>query len=142
MRRSAPDDFGAYYDPTRKTRQVWRWEKMEILAQNQNGSNSASFFLFRRAKHIEQDRMAKMKKEADAEQRKIEAKQITEANKAEVEKKLKKNQLKRLKKKERKERYEKKQSGEIPDTPLKKIVRDESAVRAVAESIRVRAEEE
>lgn len=70
MEKSAPDDFGAYYDPARKTRQVWRLEKMEQLAQSQAGSNSASFFLYRRAKFIEQDREERMKKEDQEQKRK------------------------------------------------------------------------
>ena len=103
MLRSAPDDFGAYYDAARKTRQVWKWEKMEQTAISQCGSNSASFFLYRRAKFIEKDREERMMKEEQEKKRALEAQQVMEANKAEVDKKLKKNQLKRQKKKERKE---------------------------------------
>ena len=75
MLRSAPDDFGAYYDPARKTRQVWRWEKMEQTALSQCGSNSASFFLYRRAKFIEKDREERMMKEEQERKRALEAKQ-------------------------------------------------------------------
>ena len=132
MLRSAPDDFGAYYDPARKTRQVWRWEKMEQTALSQCGSNSASFFLYRRAKFIEKDREERMMKEEQERKRALEAKQVEEANKAELDKKLKKNQLKRQ---ERKEKFEKKQRGEIVEAPVKKIVRDDSAVKAVSASI-------
>ena len=135
MLRSAPDDFGAYYDPARKTRQVWRWEKMEQTALSQCGSNSASFFLYRRAKFIEKDREERMMKEEQERKKALEAKQVEEANKAELNKKLKKNQLKRQKKKERKEKFEKKQRGEIVDSSVKKIVRDDSAVKAVSASI-------
>ena len=135
MLRSAPDDFGAYYDAARKTRQVWKWEKMEQTAISQCGSNSASFFLYRRAKFIEKDREERMMKEEQEKKRALEAQQVIEANKAEVDKKLKKNQLKRQKKKERKEKFEKKQRGEIVEAPVKKIVRDESAVKAVSASI-------
>ena len=135
MLRSAPDDFGAYYDAARKTRQVWKWEKMEQTAISQCGSNSASFFLYRRAKFIEKDREERMMKEEQEKKRALEAQQVIEANKAEVDKKLKKNQLKRQKKKERKEKFEKKQRGEIVEAPVKKIVRDDSAVKAVSASI-------
>ena len=135
MLRSAPDDFGAYYDAARKTRQVWKWEKMEQTAISQCGSNSASFFLYRRAKFIEKDREEKMIKEEQEKKRALEVQQVHEANKAEVDKKLKKNQLKRQKKKERKEKFEKKQRGEIVAAPVKKIVRDDSAVKAVSASI-------
>lgn len=135
MLRSAPDDFGAYYDAARKTRQVWKWEKMEQTAISQCGSNSASFFLYRRAKFIEKDREERMMKEEQEKKRALEAQQVMEANKAEVDKKLKKNQLKRQKKKERKEKFEKKQRGEIVEAPVKKIVRDDSAVKAVSASI-------
>lgn len=135
MLRSAPDDFGAYYDPARKTRQVWKLEKMEQTALSQCGSNSASFFLYRRAKFIEKDREERMMKEEQEKKRVLEAKQVMEANKAEVDKKLKNNQLKRQKKKERKEKFEKKQRGEIVEAPVKKIVRDDSAVKAVNASI-------
>lgn len=134
MEKSAPDDFGAYYDPARKTRQVWRLEKMEQLAQSQAGSNSASFFLYRRAKFIEQDREARMQKEEDERKRKVEAGQKAALNKAETDKKLQKNQMKRLKKKQRHENYEKRLRGEVTDPP-KKMVRNESAVKAVAASI-------
>lgn len=134
MEKSAPDDFGAYYDPARKTRQVWRLEKMEQLAQSQAGSNSASFFLYRRAKFIEQDREARMQKEEDERKRKVEAGQKAALNKAETDKKLLKNQMKRLKKKQRHENYEKRLRGEVTDPP-KKMVRNESAVKAVAASI-------
>lgn len=135
MLRSAPDDFGAYYDAARKTRQVWKWEKMEQTAISQCGSNSASFFLYRRAKFIEKDREERMMKEEQEKKRALEAQQVMEANKAEVDKKLKKNQLKRQKKKERKEKFEKKQRGEIVEAPVKKIMRDDSAVKAVSASI-------
>lgn len=135
MEKSAPDDFGAYYDPARKTRQVWRLEKMEQLAQSQAGSNSASFFLYRRAKFIEQDREERMKKEEEERKLQIEAQQKAALNKAETDKKLQKNQLKRLKKKQRHEKYEKRLKGELPEPPVKKIVRDESAVKVVASSI-------
>ena len=135
MARSTPDDFGSYYDPARKTRQVYRWEKMEQVAQSQAGSNSASFFLYRRAKFIEKDREDKMKQEEDERQKKVEAAQVAAMNKLEVDKKLKKNQMKRLKKKQRQENYEKRLRGELPEPAKKKIVRDESAVKAVASSI-------
>lgn len=128
MEKSAPDDFGAYYDPARKTRQVWRLEKMEQLAQSQAGSNSASFFLYRRAKFIEQDRENRMQKEEDERKRKVEAGQKAALNKAETDKKLLKNQMKRLKKKQRHENYEKRLRGEVTEPP-KKMVRNESAVR-------------
>ena len=134
MEKSAPDDFGAYYDPARKTRQVWRLEKMEQLAQSQAGSNSASFFLYRRAKFIEQDRENRMQKEEDERKRKVEAGQKAALNKAETDKKLLKNQMKRLKKKQRHENYEKRLRGEVTEPP-KKMVRNESAVKAVASSI-------
>ena len=134
MEKSAPDDFGAYYDPARKTRQVWRLEKMEQLAQRQAGSNSASFFLYRRAKFIEQDRENRMQKEEDERKRKVEAGQKAALNKAETDKKLLKNQMKRLKKKQRHENYEKRLRGEVTEPP-KKMVRNESAVKAVAASI-------
>lgn len=134
MEKSAPDDFGAYYDPARKTRQVWRLEKMEQLAQSQAGSNSASFFLYRRAKFIEQDRENRMQKEEDERKRKVEAGQKAALNKAESDKKLLKNQMKRLKKKQRHENYEKRLRGEVTEPP-KKMVRNESAVKAVAASI-------
>jgi hypothetical protein len=134
MEKSAPDDFGAYYDPARKTRQVWRLEKMEQLAQSQAGSNSASFFLYRRAKFIEQDRENRMQKEEDERKRKVEAGQKAALNKAETDKKLLKNQMKRLKKKQRHENYEKRLRGEVTEPP-KKMVRNESAVKAVAASI-------
>lgn len=74
-------------------------------------------------------------KEEQEKKRALEAQQVIEANKAEVDKKLKKNQLKRQKKKERKEKFEKKQRGEIVEAPVKKIVRDDSAVKAVSASI-------
>ena len=134
MEKSAPDDFGAYYDPARKTRQVWRLEKMEQLAQSQAGSNSASFFLYRRAKFIEQDRENRMQKEEDERKRKVEAGQKAALNQAETDKKLLKNQMKRLKKKQRHENYEKRLRGEVTEPP-KKMVRNESAVKAVAASI-------
>ena len=134
MEKSAPDDFGAYYDPARKTRQVWRLEKMEQLAQSQAGSNSASFFLYRRAKFIEQDRENRMQKEEDERKRKVEAGQKAALNKVETDKKLLKNQMKRLKKKQRHENYEKRLRGEVTEPP-KKMVRNESAVKAVAASI-------
>ena len=134
MEKSAPDDFGAYYDPARKTRQVWRLEKMEQLAQSQAGSNSASFFLYRRAKFIEQDRENRMQMEEDERKRKVEAGQKAALNKAETDKKLLKNQMKRLKKKQRHENYEKRLRGEVTEPP-KKMVRNESAVKAVAASI-------
>ena len=134
MEKSAPDDFGAYYDPARKTRQVWRLEKMEQLAQSQAGSNSASFFLYRRAKFIEQDRENRMQKEEDERKRKVEAGQKAALNKAETDKKLLKNQMKRLKKKQRHENYEKRLRGEVTEPP-KKMVRNESAVKAVAASL-------
>ena len=134
MEKSAPDDFGAYYDPARKTRQVWRLEKMEQLAQSQAGSNSASFFLYRRAKFIEQDRENRMQKEEDERKRKVEAGQKAALNKAETDKKLLKNQMKRLKKKQRHENYEKRLRGEVTEPP-KKMVRNEYAVKAVAASI-------
>ena len=134
MEKSAPDDFGAYYDPARKTRQVWRLEKMEQLAQSQAGSNSASFFLYRRAKFIEQDRENRMQKGEDERKRKVEAGQKAALNKAETDKKLLKNQMKRLKKKQRHENYEKRLRGEVTEPP-KKMVRNESAVKAVAASI-------
>ena len=138
--RSAPDDFGAYYDPARKTKQVWKWEKFEKLAESQNGSNSASFFLARRAKFLDHDRLDKLKKEDEEKRKLIEAKQIAAANKAETDRKLQKNRLKRQKKKERKEKYEKRQNGQLPPVSAKKIVRDESAVKAVADSIRLQNE--
>lgn len=136
------DDFGSYYDPTRKTRQVYRLEKMEQIAQSQAGSNSASFFLYRRAKFIEKDREEKMREEEDERQRKVEAAQVAAKNKLEVDKKLKKNQLKRLKKKMRQEEYEKRLRGELPEPPKKKMVRDESAVKAVTSSIQSRNAQE
>ena len=92
MEKSAPDDFGAYYDPARKTRQVWRLEKMEQLAQSQAGSNSASFFLYRRAKFIEQDRENRMQKEEDERKRKVEAGQKAALNKAETDNKMVRNE--------------------------------------------------
>ena len=107
---------------------------MEQLAQSQAGSNSASFFLYRRAKFIEQDREARMQKEEDERKRKVEAGQKAALNKAETDKKLQKNQMKRLKKKQRHENYEKRLRGEVTDPP-KKMVRNESAVKAVAASI-------
>ena len=74
-------------------------------------------------------------KEEQERKKALEAQQVMEANKAEVDKKLKKNQLKRQKKKERKEKFEKKQRGELVEAPVKKIVRDDSAVKAVSASI-------
>lgn len=135
MLRNAPDTFGAFYDPKFKTRQIHKLEKMEKDAQSQTGSNSASFFLYRRAKFLEQDRIEQMKQDEEDNKKRIENEQIRERNKAEVEKKLKKNQLKRQKKKERKEIFEKRQKGLLPQPVKKKIVRDESAVKAVSESI-------
>ena len=76
-----------------------------------------------------------MKKEEEERKRKIEAQQKAALNKAETDKKLQKNQLKRLKKKQRHEKYEKRLKGELPEPPVKKIVRDESAVKVVASSI-------
>lgn len=108
---------------------------MEQTALSQCGSNSASFFLYRRAKFIEKDREERMMKEEQERKKALEAQQVMEANKAEVDKKLKKNQLKRQKKKERKEKFEKKQRGELVEAPVKKIVRDDSAVKAVSASI-------
>ena len=107
---------------------------MEQLAQSQAGSNSASFFLYRRAKFIEQDRENRMQKEEDERKRKVEAGQKAALNKAETDKKLLKNQMKRLKKKQRHENYEKRLRGEVMEPP-KKMVRNESAVKAVAASI-------
>ena len=104
---------------------------MEQLAQSQAGSNSASFFLYRRAKFIEQDRENRMQKEEDERKRKVEAGQKAALNKAETDKKLLKNQMKRLKKKQRHENYEKRLRGEVTEPP-KKMVRNESAVKAVA----------
>lgn len=135
MLRNAPDTFGAFYDPKFKTRQIHKLEKMEKDAQSQTGSNSASFFLYRRAKFLEQDRMELLKQEEEERKKQLENEQIRECNKAEVEKKLKKNQLKRQKKKERKETYEKRQKGLLPQPVKKKIVRDESAIRAVSEAV-------
>lgn len=135
MLRNAPDTFGAYYDPKFKTRHIHKLEKMEKDAQSQTGSNSASFFLYRRAKFLEQDRMERLLQEEEENKKRIENEQVREKNKAEVEKKLKKNQLKRQKKKERKELYEKRQQGLLPQPVKKKIVRDETAVKAVSESI-------
>ena len=140
MLRNAPDTFGAYYDPRFKTRQIHKLEKMEKDAISQTGSNSASFFLYRRAKFLEQDRVEAMMKEEEEKKKKIENEQIREKNKAELEKKLKKNQLKRQKKKERKEIYEKRQKGLLPPPSKKVIVRDESAIQAVSESISTRSE--
>ena len=112
------------------------------MAENQNGSNSASFFLARRAKFLDHDRLDKLRKEEDLKRKALEAKEIAAANKAEVDRKLSKNRLKRQKKKERKEKYELRQKGELPPVVVKKIVRDESAVKSVADSIRVQNEQE
>ena len=142
MARNNEDTFGSYYDPTRKTRQVYRLEKMEQIAQSQAGSNSASFFLYRRAKFIEKDREEKMREEENERQKKIEAAQVAAKNKLEVDKHLKKNQLKRLKKKMRQENYEKRLRGELPEPTKKKMVRDESAVKAVTSSIQSRNTQE
>ena len=121
---------------------MWKWEKFERLAENQNGSNSASFFLARRAKFLDHDRLDRLRREDEERKLDLEAKEIAAANKAEVERKLAKNRLKRQKKKERKEKYELRQKGELPPVAVKKIVRDESAVKSVADSIRVQNEQE
>lgn len=112
------------------------------MAENQNGSNSASFFLARRAKFLDHDRLDKLRREDEAKRKALEAKEVAAANKAEVDRKLSKNRLKRQKKKERKEKYELRQKGELPPVVVKKIVRDESAVKSVADSIRIQNEQE
>lgn len=121
---------------------MWKWEKFERLAESQNGSNSASFFLARRAKFLDHDRLERLRREDEERKLDLEAKEIAAANKAEVDRKLAKNRLKRQKKKERKEKYELLQKGELPPVAVKKIVRDESAVKSVADSIRVQNEQE
>ena len=60
---------------------------MEQTALSQCGSNSASFFLYRRAKFIEKDREERMMKEEQERKKALEAQQVMEANKAEVDKK-------------------------------------------------------
>ena len=133
--RNEKDTFGAFYDPKIKTKQVLKLEKLEKESVSTTGSNIASFYLARRARFLEQDRVEEMMKQEEEEKRRVEREQIREKNKYEAEKLLKKNQLRRQKKKQRKEMYEKRQQGLLPEVNPKKIVRDESAVKAVSASI-------